>query len=164
MSATATAHPVDRLQTQSGRNTAVKLARALGASFLIWTAVSVFAMVATYQFSAADGKTPELSTVVLQPLLRYWVWAVLSIPLFYLTKRFPVTLRTLPQSLAIHVIVFPAAIMAAVIGRWSLKFIGFPLPGFASVGAIAQAQFSMGFISAIWTYVGVIAASHAIMY
>src|SRR3954452_22071955 len=98
--------------------TARRIARMFGGSFVIWTAFSLLPMYQIYQNRMAMGTPFTWDGVVLEPLLRFWIISVLSVPIYFLTKRFPLIPRALPLSLPVHVLGFVAMTALAMVVRW----------------------------------------------
>jgi two-component system, LytTR family, sensor kinase len=136
--------------------------------FTGWTLIAVIFATVAFTASRSEGNRGFgfISSLEFNLVLFYW-WAVLSLPIFWFTRRFPIEIRPLnPRHLLIHI---PAMIVLAVGHQvihlttlWSL------LPRlrrlFPTLGACFQAYFGFGFYVDLLIAILIVIGAHALLY
>lgn len=139
-----------------------RILRALLVSFGVWTLLAIPVIVQTYRGNLERGFEPSPKVYLLHPLLRYWITAVLALPLFELTRRHRVQRGNMMRAVAVLGTAFVPFVVAFAFLRY-LTLLVFPI-GPTTFFELLSAIFRRSLIDQTWGYAGIIIAAHAILF
>ena len=136
--------------------------------FAGWSLIAIIFATVSFAASRSEGNRGFgfISSLEFNLVLFYW-WAVLSLPIFWFTRRFPIEVRPLNTR---HLLIHIPAILVLAVGHqvihlttlWSL------LPRlrqlFPTLGACFQAYFGFGFYIDLLIAILIVIGAHALLY
>jgi signal transduction histidine kinase len=133
----------------------------------VWILVGFFLAALSYASQVAGGRPARLGLELQVNLMRFFLWGVLSIPMFWFSRRFRVEFRRPSlRNLLLHI---PAIIFFASVHQATHLLIGwFVLPGFKNQYPSFAGYYRVWFVGGL--YLGLIVATlivvgaHALLY
>ena len=138
------------------------IGKMLAISLAIWTVAVIPALVFAYNAARDAGEHPALLRTVLYSLAAYWSFAVLSLPMYWLSGRLPLHERPRWKAIGAHIVAYPLYACVYSVSR-ALFFV---LLGVGKSGFFAQFTGILlgGLFAYTWAYFLMVAGSHAIRY
>jgi two-component system, LytTR family, sensor kinase len=141
--------------------------REFAVSFAAWSLASVAPIFQTLSMpEAQSGQYGPIPRLVLQMLLRYWTYALISVPLFRLSSEFLFGRGRIWRPLLVHVLAFPGFIACYVLLRLFVLRIVMPpineaVPSFTT---LLHTSLQLLFAEQLWSFVGVASLAHVVQY
>jgi signal transduction histidine kinase len=128
----------------------------------VWTAVALFSVAQIYVARAALGHPPPLVPLLVLEVPVWLWWALITVPIVMLARRFPLDRTRLARSVVVHA---PAAVVTAILvvafqTLWYQAFNPYPLGG-SSVAPWFWQYFRQYFIVGFMVYWAVVGVYHA---
>ena len=140
-----------------------RIVRNLAISFAVWSVLLIPLVIQAYQVNVAAGMTPHPRGYLLHPALRYAIMALLTLPIFAWTRRFPLRGGRLPQAIAAHLAGFCAFFLVFAWFRY-LTILVFPLYGPNTYRIVLNSLLQRSLIEQVWSYGAIVAAAHAVYF
>ena len=139
--------------------------RFVAITFAAWTAFGLLLGFQAY-VNASSGGTVLLSQALRFALTRCWIYAALTPPIFWLTRRYPFSAETWPRSAAVHALTFLAYDAAYVL----LRLAFWPPVNTATLQPVARSLESTWALTRssvadqLWMYGSIVAVALTIQY
>lgn len=151
--------------TPVGKLRHYKWLRFITITFLAWTA---FGLVLGFQayLNASSSRTVFLSDMLRYSLIRCWIYAALTPPIFWLTRRYPFAVDAWKRSAVAHTLAFLAYDVAYVL----LRLVFWPPVNTATLQRMerspqaAWALMRSTVADQLWMYVSIVAVALTIQY
>lgn len=155
------------MRTVWDKLTAPCISREVAVSFAVWTLASVAPIFQTLSMpESQSGQYGPIPRLVLQMLLRYWSYALISIPLFRISSAFLFGRGKFWRPLLVHLLAFPAFILCYVLLRLLVLRVVLPPinEGTATFGLLLHNSLQLLFAEQLWSFVGVTSIAHVVQY
>lgn len=128
----------------------------------VWTSMALFSIAQIYVARAALGHRPPIAPLLLLETPIWLFWALLTVPIVMLARRFPLDRTRLLGSVLVHAPTAIAVAVAAVSFQmlWYQAFNPYPLPG-SSVGNWFWQYFRQYFVVGFMIYWASVGVYHA---
>lgn len=155
------------MRTAWDKLTAPRISREFAVSFAAWTLASVAPIFQTVSMpESLSGQYGPIPRLVLQMLLRYWGYALISVPLFRLSSAFLFGRGKIWRPLLVHLLAFPAFIGCYVLLRFFVLRVVLPPinEGVPTLGILLHNSLQLLFAEQLWSFVGVASIAHVVQY
>lgn len=128
----------------------------------VWASVALFSVAQIYIARTALGHPPPIVPLLVLELPVWAFWALLTVPIVMLARRFPLDRRRVARSVVLHACAATAVAVASVafLTLWYQAFNPYPLTG-ASVSAWFWQYFRQHFIVGFMIYWAALGVYHA---